>query len=268
MARTWVQMMAVGLTAAALFGVAGVVAAQTGPATNPIDDHPAPVLFDAALIAPLGAQLAAEKPIADRLFNTWAAQHPGRDDQAFTRFAVAQLPAPPDTATQAGELTELHALADQRTKPGKQAATWLEVYGKTNIWTKYVTEAHRTGPAPSKTGDLSELKDTTRLAKAVVALAQTHFARPGPKVADPSLKPGSNRPEKLSYPSGHASYVFAELTVLSAQQPARHEEFLRTANEIAYSRLYAAGHYRSDLIAGALLGDLIGDYELSLHPGR
>ena len=150
----------------------------------------------------------------------------------------------------------------------KQAATWLEVYGKTNIWTKYVTDTKQSGATPSNAGDLSELKDTTRLAKAIVSLAQTHFARPGPKVVDPSLKPGSNRPEKLSYPSGHASYVFAELTVLSAQQPSRREEFTRTANEIAYSRLYAAGHYRSDLVTGALLGDLIGDYELSLRPGR
>ena len=264
-AKTWVQVLAVGLTAAGLAGLAGLLVAQNVPAANPIDTHPAPALFDAALIAPLGAQLAAEKQIADRLFKTWAAQHPGRDDKTFTGFAVAHLPPPPDAATQAGELTELHALADQRTKPGKQAATWLEVYGKTNIWTKYVTDANRSDSNP---GELSELKDTTRLAKAIVVVAQTHFARPGPKVADPSLKPGSNRPEKLSYPSGHASYVFAELTVLSAQQPSRREEFLRTANEIAYSRLYAAGHYRSDLVTGALLGDLIGDYELSLHPVR
>ncbi len=264
MGRTWLRILAVGLAAAALFGVAGLVLARSGPAGNPVDTHPAPMLFDAALIAPLGAQLAAEKPIADRLFNRWAAQHPGRDDSAFTRFALAQLPGPPDAATQAGELTELRLLAASRTRQGKQAATWLEVYGKTDVWTKYATEGSGPGSG-SNPGDVSELKQTTKLVKTVVALAQAHFARPGPKVIDPSLKPGSNRPDKLSYPSSHASYVFAQLTVLSAQQPSRRSDFVRTANEVAYSRLYAAGHYRSDLVTGALLGDLVGDYEVSLR---
>ena len=265
MGRTWMKILTVGLTAAGLFGVAGLVVARTVPAGNPIDAHPAPVLFDDALIAPLGAQLAAEKPVADRLFRAWAVQHPGRDDLAFTRFAVAQLPEPPDAATQAGELTELRLLASRRTKGGKQAATWLEVYGKTDVWTKYVTDANGPGPG-SNPGGLSELKQTTRLAKTLVASAQARFSRPGPKVVDPSLKPGSNRPDKLSYPSGHASYVFAELTLLSAQQPRLRSEFVRTADQVAYSRLYAAGHYRSDLVAGALLGDLIGDYVVSLRP--
>ena len=265
MGRTWIRMLAVGAIAAGALGAAGLLITRSAPAGNAIDGHPAPVLFEAARIAPLGAQLAAEKPIADRLFRSWVGQHPGRDDAAFTRFAIAQLPGPPDTATQAGELTELRLLAAERTKQGKQAANWLEVYGKVAIWTTYVTDVHRPG---SKTGELSTLKQTTRLAKTVVAIAQTHFARPGPKVVEPSLKPGSNHPDKLSYPSGHATYVFAELTVLSDQQPRRRDEFVGTANEVAYSRLYAAGHYRSDLVAGALLGDLIGDYELSLHPGR
>ena len=189
MGRTWTKMLTIGAITAGALGLAGLLIARSAPAGNAIDGHPAPVLFDVARIAPLGAQLAAEKPIADRLFRSWAGQHPGRDDAAFTRFAIAQLPGPPDTATQAGELTELRALASERTKQGKRAANWLEVYGKTNIWTRYVTETNRSGATPSNAGDLSELKDTTRLAEAIVALAQTHFARPGTKVVDPSLKP-------------------------------------------------------------------------------
>lgn len=262
MGRTGIRLLGAAVLAAGLFALVGLLLARQESAGSRIGGHPAPALFGAARIAPLGAQLAAEKPIADRLFRIWAAQHPGRDDAGFTRFALAQLPGPPDATTQATELAELRALAGQRTKQGRRAASWLDVYGKVDIWTTYVTDVQRPG---SRAGELSELKQTTRLAKTIVALAQTHFARPGPKVVDPSLKPGSNRPGKLSYPSGHASYVFAELTVLSAQQPRRRDEFVRTANEVAYSRLYAAGHYRSDLLAGALLGDLIGDYELSLH---
>ncbi|MER6219457.1 hypothetical protein ABT189_02515 [Streptomyces sp900105755] len=35
-------------------------------------------------------------------------------------------------------------------------------------------------------------------------------------------------------------------------------------DEVLYSRLCMAGHVTSDLTAGALLGDLIGDYELAV----
>ena len=34
------------------------------------------------------------------------------------------------------------------------------------------------------------------------------------------------------------------------------------ADEIDFSRLYAGGHYLSDLTAGAFLGTAIGDYTL------
>jgi hypothetical protein len=56
-------------------------------------------------------------------------------------------------------------------------------------------------------------------------------------------------------------YAFTALTVLSHANPPRAAEYTRMADEVAYSRLYMAGHYRSDLTAGAFLGDLIGDYE-------
>ncbi|MFD8307486.1 hypothetical protein ACFV29_34945 [Streptomyces sp. NPDC059690] len=37
--------------------------------------------------------------------------------------------------------------------------------------------------------------------------------------------------------------------------------------EVLYSRLYMAGHVSCDLVAGTLLGDLIGDYELAVAGG-
>ena len=36
----------------------------------------------------------------------------------------------------------------------------------------------------------------------------------------------------------------------------------RLLDEVDFSRLYAGGHYLSDLTAGAFLGTTIGDYEL------
>ena len=161
------RLFAVAVAATGVFGLAALLIARGAPAANPIDGHPAPVLFDAVRIAPLGAQLAAEKPIADRLFRDWAGQHPGRDDAAFTRFAIAQLPGPPDSATQAGELTELRALAAERTKQGKQAANWLGVYLCKAIAAPLRTLEATVGDA------ISQLKhgDTSGLERANAAVA-------------------------------------------------------------------------------------------------
>jgi hypothetical protein len=42
----------------------------------------------------------------------------------------------------------------------------------------------------------------------------------------------------------------------------RAPEFDRMLDEILYSRLYARGHYPSDLAVGVMLDRLIADYEL------
>ncbi|MFF0794661.1 phosphatase PAP2 family protein [Streptomyces spiralis] len=91
---------------------------------------------------------------------------------------------------------------------------------------------------------------------------------PAPFALDPSLrpdkhiKPGAKGP--YSYPSRHAARSAAAVTFLSVLSPHRAEEYQRMRDEVLYSRLYMAGHVTSDLTAGTLLGDLIGDYELAV----
>lgn len=65
---------------------------------------------------------------------------------------------------------------------------------------------------------------------------------------------------KLFYLGSHAVSVYAELGVLTTLDPGRTADFRRMADQVSYSRLYAAGHFRSDLVAGAYLGALLGDY--------
>jgi hypothetical protein len=228
---------------------------------NPVKTHPAPRLFSDDQIAPLGAALAAQKAHADRLFTAWSAAHPTRDDAGFTAFALAQVPPVPDAATQARELAELRALARSRTPEGMTAASWLEVYGKKDVWKLYLRDATETATAPERKRDAAVFTADTALAKSMSATAQARFGRPAPTVVDPSLRQAA-RKAKLSYPSKHAVYVYSELELLSALDPGRAAEFRHLTDEVAYSRLYAAGHYRSDLVAGALLGDLLGDYEV------
>jgi hypothetical protein len=51
------------------------------------------------------------------------------------------------------------------------------------------------------------------------------------------------------------------MAILGPVEPHLLPEFDWFTDEIAYSRLYGAGHYPSDLTAGVYLGTLIGDYE-------
>ncbi|MFF8430948.1 phosphatase PAP2 family protein [Streptomyces sp. NPDC016566] len=67
-----------------------------------------------------------------------------------------------------------------------------------------------------------------------------------------------------SYPSRHATRAAAAVTFLTALSPHRAEDYRWMQDEVLYSRLYMAGHVSGDLTAGTLLGDLIGDYELTV----
>ena len=61
-----------------------------------------------------------------------------------------------------------------------------------------------------------------------------------------------------SFPSGHAATSFACATVLSAYAPRWRVPFFLLATLIALSRLYNGVHYPTDVLAGALLGVLVG----------
>jgi len=254
-----------GIAAVVVLLVAGAgISTVSAAGGNPVKTHPAPRLFSQAQIAPLAQVLAAQKPSADRAFASWVATHQGRDDAAFTSFALGQVPPPPDARTQQAELAELRQLAAARTAAGLDAAAWLEVYGKKDVWKLYVGDAVELAPDTVKTADKAAFKNTTSLAQSLAGTAEKRFARHSPGEVDPSLRKGLTRRARPSYPSKHAVDVYAELTLLRAMDPGRTGEFQQMADEVAYSRLYSAGHFRSDLVAGAFLGYLVGDYEVHL----
>ncbi|MBI3611295.1 MAG: phosphatase PAP2 family protein [Nitrospirae bacterium] len=88
-----------------------------------------------------------------------------------------------------------------------------------------------------------------------------HLAgRPRPGLVDvgvvrwgPSFKSGHN-----SFPSGHAISAFAMAAVLSSYYPAGRWIWYSTAVLVAFSRVYIDAHFTSDVLAGAVLGMLIG----------
>jgi undecaprenyl-diphosphatase len=61
-----------------------------------------------------------------------------------------------------------------------------------------------------------------------------------------------------SFPSGHATTAFACATVLAAFAPRLRVPLFALAVLIALSRLYNGDHYPLDVMAGSLLGALVG----------
>ncbi|MGW2649077.1 phosphatase PAP2 family protein [Streptomyces sp. NPDC001393] len=237
--------------------------------TQKIKQDPPPTLFTDAEIATIGKQAAAQRTKADAVFAQWKKVHgTTRDDKAFAAWAAQQVPAPPTTAQRTAELHQDQQLAKTRTAAGKKAATWLELHGKKDIWKLYLHDEGELIPAKQGTAEKAQLKAVLKLAKTISDQVAAKDKQPAPYVLDPTLrpdkhiKPGAKGP--YSYPSSHASRSAAAVTYLSALSSHRTEDYQWMQDEILYSRLYMAGHVTSDITAGTLLGDLIGDYELAV----
>ncbi|MFD0066949.1 phosphatase PAP2 family protein [Streptomyces sp. NPDC056690] len=234
-------------------------------ATDLIKADPPPVLFTDAQVADVAKQQAAQKHTADALFAKWKATHGStRDDKAFLTWATQQVPAPPGKAERTAELHQVQALAKTRTAAGKKAATWLETHGKSDIWKLYGHDQRELLPKEQGAADKTELKTALKLAKAITEKVAARDKQPAPYVLDPSLRPDKHvtagQKGPYSYPSRHAAKSAAAVTLLGDWAPHRAEDYKAMAAQVLYSRLYMAGHVNSDITAGTLVGDLVGDY--------
>ena len=236
-------------------------------AKDRIEADPPPVLFPDADVAPIGRQIDAQQAVADTLMARWWAAHDAApDDAAFESFLEATLPPPPSASQRAKEIKEVQAIAPTRTDDGVAAATWLEAYGKKDVW-KLAAHDQAELLAPS-TGDAlkADVDTALKMSKTVADALGTKYQQSAPYVIDPSLRtdhtvtPGQVCP--CSYPSRHATAGAAASTYLAARSPHRAADYRWTLDEVSWSRIYMAGHVPSDITAGALLGDMIGEYVL------
>jgi hypothetical protein len=276
--HTWhYALIAVVAVAAAAYGLfvphtttAASASAKKKPgATALIKASPPPQLFTDAQVSALAKEVAAQRTSADALFAPWKKAHgTTRDDKAFTAWAAQQVPLPPSAKQRTAELRQDQALAKSRTAAGKKAATWLELHGKKDVWKLYLHDQRELIPVARGKTEKAELKAALKLAKTISDQLAAKDRQSAPFVLDPTLRPdkhiqpGAKGP--YSYPSRHATRSAAAVTFLSALSPHRAADYRWMQDEVLYSRLYMAGHVTSDLTAGTLLGDLIGDYELAV----
>jgi membrane-associated phospholipid phosphatase len=80
--------------------------------------------------------------------------------------------------------------------------------------------------------------------------------RPRPQLE--GLPPLGGAPSSLSFPSAHAAASFAAATTFGRIEPQAKAPALSLAVLMALTRPYLGMHYPSDVLAGALLGRLLG----------
>ncbi len=243
----------------------GSVSSKNLSAKDRIEAAPPPTLFTLAQTQPTAAAVATEHVQAATMVRSWAAAHgSSRQDAAFTTWLEKSFPAPP--ANLGAEMSQVVRLKSTRTPQGVTAATWLESYGKKDIWKLYAHDQGELLASQDRTSRKDDEKTLLKLAKTVSDNLGAKYGSSAPYVRMPSLRPdhkitaGQQCP--CSYPSRHATAAAASRTFLGALDPGRVAEYTSMEAQVDFSRVYMAGHFPGDITAGALLGDVIGDYYL------
>ena len=239
-------------------------------AKDRIAADPPPPLFPTSQVASTAHGVAAQQHRAAELISSWVATHgTGSDDKAFVAWLEQVFPAPP--ASLASEMPVVVGLDKTRTDAGIAAATWLETYGKKDIWKLYAHDQKEVLDPSTGKDRKAEEKAVLKMSKLVADDLGTRFGSSAPYVRMPALRKDhtvtSGQKCPCSYPSRHAAAGAASRTVLGTLMPERGAQYRATEAQVDYSRVYMAGHFPGDIRAGALLGDVIGDYFLVTRNG-
>lgn len=250
-------------------GLARPVLANDAPAnlsaTDRVKADPPPPLFSDQQIATISGPVSSQEKTAKRLMQTWWKGHgTAPDDKTFLAWVQTQVPAPPSAAARTTELQQVEKLDRTRTPAGIAGATWLEVHGKKDVWKLYQHDQRELESQATGKADKKDIKLILSMAKTAADTLAAKYQQSAPYVLDPALrtdhtvKKGAVCP--CSYPSRHAARAAGSRTFLGAVAPRRLPDYRWMEDQVTFSRLYMAGHVRSDITAGTLLGDMIGEY--------
>lgn len=88
----------------------------------------------------------------------------------------------------------------------------------------------------------------------VVVHFKLKYSRLRPRQLDPEIKPSIAPPGHAAYPSGHAAQVHSTAYLLGEIIPSKAAAVEKVAERISFDREVAGVHYRSDTVAGKILG--------------
>ncbi|MGW3244277.1 hypothetical protein [Streptomyces sp. NPDC001070] len=234
-------------------------------AVRRIEQSPPPALFPDADVRGWTARLDEQRRAADALYARWRAGHGTvRDDPGFVRWAANHVPDPPPAAERAAELGQVRRLARTRTTAGRTAAAWLTAHGEQDIWRLYLADQRELLPRTKGEAAQARLDAALQLAGTIGVRLAGHYRQPYPFVLDPALRPdpAATRDDgcACAYPAAPAVLSSSAVAVLTALAPQRAAEYRWMQVQVVHARLYTADHLRDDLLAGVLLGSLVGDY--------
>jgi membrane-associated phospholipid phosphatase len=93
-------------------------------------------------------------------------------------------------------------------------------------------------------------------------------ARPDAGLASMAVLGPGYTPDVDSFPSGHATSVFAVATIFASAYPRVAAPAYALAAAIALGRVYLERHYLSDIAAGAMIGIIVAVYLLRYRHAR
>lgn len=167
--------------------------------------------------------------------------------------AATMLPPPSSDGSleQKEELAELQSLAQSRTDAMLGQARFDDENINAEIFRAVIP-----GFDPAKLPLTVKLIETVKRESGLVShSAKLHFDRKRPYEFDPALNVCSkHRGKNATYPSGHTTAGYAMAVTLAHLAPAHAEALLRRAQVYGKSRMVCGVHYRSDVVAGQVIG--------------
>ena len=233
-----------------------------------VASHPMPRLFDHSAVAPYATGMERQSAQATRLMQGWWSSHgTARHDREFAAWLRSTLPPPPSASARAAEAKHLENLARARTVAGTNAAQWLQTYGGRDVWAYYEQKQAVGLPQHDQHLQHHELGRMMAMSRKVGRALASRLQQSAPDLLDPALRQGAaaappGRTCPCSYPGAAEVSAAAGETFLGFLYPGQATQYQQLAEELGYAQLYMGNHLPSDVDAGALLGDMVGDYFL------
>ena len=196
---------------------------------------------------PKGREYYTGKPIKEDLVNmkTWVLNSP----------AQFRSPPPPDLAKDMEEMKTFKTNNNAKFRAFRWEYSWP--WG--DVVDQKILEYNLTSNAP-KAAFVYALISISDYDNQIAHWDSKYtYYRARPNQFDTTFVPLFKTPASPSYPAGHGTMAYTRATVLSYLFPYDREQFFEMAKEANDSRFEGGVHYRSDNMAGEILGRKIGE---------
>lgn len=232
-----------------------------------VASHPMPPLFGQDVVAPYARGMDRQAVVAARLMRGWWGSHGTvAHDRQFVAWLEGSVPAAPASAARKAEAAALEKLVQDRAPSAVKAASWLQTFAGRDLWAFYEQKQSNRLPKSEQKTLLRELARMQRMSAHAGKTLDKRMQQPAPFLLDPALRPGHHpRPGATcpcSYPAPADAVSAASRTFLTYRNPQQAALYDRMTGQLGYAQVLMGNHLPSDVDAGALVGDMVGEYFL------